>query len=200
MRQVEPNIIDLMFGATQAQQLTVAVCTVARVEVPQYDLVDGNYQARRHVGPHSCWDMHQGQWVADVVHAEGDARNGQYVLGPYTFRVHGLRMDQQQQARNQASKRNPDQRLAHMAQFDLMDDALYNAWQIYLATVPEDRARPGGWDDHMAWQRHAVGNGPLLVKKFLLAGEAVMALLTIAQLSQQLPDGNPAGMDETLGN
>jgi hypothetical protein len=200
MRQVEPNIIDMMFGATQAQQLNVAVCTVPRVQVPQYDLADGTYVPRMHIGPHTCWDQHEGAWVPDVIHPEGDSRNGQYVIGPYTFRVHGLRLDQQQQARNAASKKNPDQRLQHMPQFDVVDDALYNAWQIYLATVPEDRARPGGWDDRQAWQRHAVGNGPLLVKKFLLAGEAVMALLTIAQISQQLPEGNPAALDETLGN
>lgn len=66
---------------------------------------------------------------------------------------------------------------------------------IYLATPPRYRTRPGGWDDQRMWARYAVGNGPELIKEYLLVGESVQALGVVLQLSRFAND-----QEEVMGN
>jgi hypothetical protein len=52
-----------------------------------------------------------------------------------------------------------------------------------LATVPEDRQKPGGWDDRSMWAKLGVSNGVQVIDCVLHPGEKNVVLRGISQVS-----------------
>jgi hypothetical protein len=140
-------------GNTQ-DVIPVAVIEVPRLQVPQ--LGDNGCELR-------------------------DPHTGKAVLGPWVFRVRGLHQDELDDADRRSLVKRVDRRTGR--NHWVADASARASWIIYLATVPEDREKPGGWDDRSMWARFGASNGVEVIDRLLRPGEKNTVLSGISQLS-----------------
>lgn len=153
LRDQEPDVVEFLFKAHERLERQTATVEIPDLQVPQLD--DDGKLLR---GP-----------------------DGQPVLGPWQIRIKGLHQDQIAQAERKCRRirrTNSQGKPEYSA-----DPTEMASWVIYLATVPEDRQRPGGWDDRRMWDRFQVGNGIELIDAFLRLGDKKRIGDAIEQLS-----------------
>jgi len=143
LREAEGDIVDVLFGAHERSMRQVVVIEIPRLgSVPLFD---------------------------DQGRVEHNA-DGSIATGVWAIRVRPLHHEQLLEAERRARKVwRPSERTGKR---EWVSDPVDQAnWIVYMGTVPEDRQRPGGWDDQRMWARFGVQNGPELVEKLLLVGE-----------------------------
>lgn len=171
---LELNMADYVFGQDKATRKRVAVCEVPRLHVPKL-----------------VYDDKADSW--QPVRAQPFTREHPWELEPLNWRMHGLGPEDFKAAATASTQ--PVLNNAGMVVRQDRDEAMYNAVVIWLATVPEDRKKPGYWGDKAMWAKYQVGNGPELIKTILLMGELINALAVVLHMSQF-----SRGQEELLGN
>lgn len=159
LREQEPDIVEQLFQARQA----LARRTV-KVEIPDLlvDLVDDD-----------------GKLVLDP-------ETGKPKKGPWHIRLRRLHQEEMAEAGRKARRVWTINEKGKREQGP--DPVELNSWLIYLATLPEYRTRPGGWDDRRMWERFKVGNGVELIEVFLDVGQKKRMTDAIARISSIVLD------------
>ena len=153
LRAEEPDIVSYLFEAEAQRKLQVATLQINWRQVPQYD---------------------------DEGKIKRDER-GRPVLGPYTIHFRRLEHEEINVARRKARRvwQVGDEGRREF----VPDDIEVGNWLIWLATVPEERTRPGGWDDPRMVAHYQVGNGKEVPSKFLSPGEWAQALTLVNEMA-----------------
>jgi hypothetical protein len=110
-----------------------------------------------------------------------DPNTGQVVLGPWTIRVRGLHQDELDDADRRSLVKRIDERTGKDQW--VVDPVARESWLIYLATVPDDRQKPGGWDDRGTRDELGASNGIEVIDRKLRPGEKNGVLSGISQVS-----------------
>jgi len=153
LREEEPDIVGMLFEAEERHARQIATLEIPWRQVPQYD--DDGHVLR-----------------------DGD---GKYVMGPFRIRFRRLTQEEVTTATRKAKRIwqvGDDGRRENAP-----DPTEVGNLMIYTATVPEDKARPGGWDDRRLWDRYKVGNGTEVPSKFLTVGEWAAALQLVNKMA-----------------
>lgn len=163
LKAEEPDIVDALFAEHERVASQVAVIELPEYHVPQVD--------------------DDGKLVRDA--------DGKVVVGPWRIRVRALHQEQIDQAERKSRRVfRPNEKGKRESTADPVE---LTSWIIYLGTVPEDRQRPGGWDDSRMWTKFKVGNGVDLIDKFLRVGDKTKIADAIRKLSNINMDEDLAG-------
>ena len=153
LRAEEPGVLSYLFDAEERRNRQVGTLEIPWRQVPQYD--------------------DDGKVMRDD--------EGKPLLGAWTIHFRRLSQDELVLAAKRAKK---IWQVGEEGRREFVPDPVeVGNWLVYLATVPEERSRPGGWDDKRLWDHYHVGNGSEVPSKFLTPGEMATAIQLVNDLA-----------------